>query len=140
MGIVTPSLGLNARAARLADKLAEEGPALGIRVSVLGNGLYFSQSQRGELVGGMGDPDEPEGVELGSTLRFMARFARGIANGVSRFLATNPFGPIYGRAAKSDPYSRAAQFSAAAWPNGARTVLIASAAPGISIPLLRCHR
>ena len=53
-------------------------PWLGPLVSVLGNGLYFSQSQRGELVGGMGDPDEPEGIELGTSLRFLARFARAI--------------------------------------------------------------
>jgi sarcosine oxidase subunit beta len=45
-------------------------------VSVLGNGLYFSQSQRGEIVGGLGDPTEPEGVVQGSTLRFLSRFAR----------------------------------------------------------------
>jgi sarcosine oxidase subunit beta len=51
-------------------------PWLDPLVSVLGNGLYFSQSQRGEIVGGMGDPDEPEGVTLGSTLRFLARFSR----------------------------------------------------------------
>jgi sarcosine oxidase subunit beta len=51
-------------------------PWLGPLVSVLGTGLYFSQSLRGELVGGMGDPDEPEGVVQGSTLRFLARFAR----------------------------------------------------------------
>ncbi len=51
-------------------------PWLDPLVSVLGNGLYFSQSQRGELVGGMGDPLEPEGVAQGSTLRFLARFAR----------------------------------------------------------------
>lgn len=48
-------------------------------VSVLGTGLYFSQSLRGEIVGGMGDPAEPEGLEMGSTLRFLARFARGLA-------------------------------------------------------------
>ncbi len=53
-------------------------PWLGPLVSVLEDGLYFSQSQRGELVGGMGDPAEPEGVEMGSTLRFLARFARAI--------------------------------------------------------------
>jgi sarcosine oxidase subunit beta len=53
-------------------------PWLGPLVSVLGSGLYFSQSQRGELVGGMGDPAEPEGVEQGSTLRFLARFSRAI--------------------------------------------------------------
>jgi sarcosine oxidase, subunit beta len=51
-------------------------PWLGPLVSVLGNGLYFSQSQRGEVVGGMGDPAEPEGLVQGSTLRFLARFAR----------------------------------------------------------------
>jgi sarcosine oxidase subunit beta len=53
-------------------------PWLDPLVSVLGSGLYFSQSQRGELVGGMGDPAEPEGVVQGSTLRFAARFARAI--------------------------------------------------------------
>ncbi len=51
-------------------------PWLDPLVSLLGSGLYFSQSQRGELVGGMGDPAEPEGVVQGSTLRFLARFAR----------------------------------------------------------------
>jgi sarcosine oxidase subunit beta len=51
-------------------------PWLGPLVSLLGTGLYFSQSLRGELVGGMGDPAEPEGVAQGSTLRFLARFAR----------------------------------------------------------------
>ncbi len=45
-------------------------------VSLLGTGLYFSQSLRGEIVGGMGDPEEPEGLAMGSTLRFLARFAR----------------------------------------------------------------
>ena len=53
-------------------------PWLDPLVSVLGSGLYFSQSQRGELVGGMGDPTEPEGLGAGSTLRFLARFARAI--------------------------------------------------------------
>jgi sarcosine oxidase, subunit beta len=51
-------------------------PWLDPLVSVLGNGLYFSQSQRGEIVGGMGDPLEPEGLAMGATLRFLARFAR----------------------------------------------------------------
>ena len=59
-------------------------PWLDPLVTVLGNGLYFSQSQRGELVGGMGDPREPEGVELGSTLRFLARFARAAVEVVPR--------------------------------------------------------
>ncbi len=53
-------------------------PWLGPLVSMLGTGLYFSQSGRGEIVGGMGDPREPEALEMGSSLRFLARFARGI--------------------------------------------------------------
>jgi sarcosine oxidase, subunit beta len=51
-------------------------PWLDPLVSLLGTGLYLSQSLRGEIIGGMGDPDEPEGVVQGSTLRFLARFAR----------------------------------------------------------------
>jgi sarcosine oxidase subunit beta len=51
-------------------------PWLGPLVATLGSGLYFSQTQRGEIVGGMGDPEEPEGADQGSTLRFLARFAR----------------------------------------------------------------
>jgi sarcosine oxidase subunit beta len=47
-------------------------------VSVLGKGLYFSQSLRGEIVGGMGDPEEPEGIDARSTLRFLSRFARAL--------------------------------------------------------------
>ncbi len=53
-------------------------PWLGPLVSSLGTGLYFSQSQRGEIVGGMGDPAEPPGVAHGSTLRFLARFSRAL--------------------------------------------------------------
>jgi sarcosine oxidase subunit beta len=48
-------------------------------VSVLGTGLYFSQSLRGEVVGGIGDAEEHQGLASGSTLRFLARFARGVA-------------------------------------------------------------
>ncbi len=50
-------------------------PFLGPMVSVLDEGLYFSQSMRGEIVGGMGDPDEPEGLSFESTFAFTARFA-----------------------------------------------------------------
>jgi sarcosine oxidase subunit beta len=55
-------------------------PWLGPLVSVLGQGLYFSQSLRGEIVGGMGDPEEPAGVDTSSTLRFLARFSRAISD------------------------------------------------------------
>jgi sarcosine oxidase subunit beta len=54
-------------------------PWLGPMVSVLGSGLYFSQSLRGEIVGGMGDPEEPVGLDNRSTLRFLARFSRAIS-------------------------------------------------------------
>jgi sarcosine oxidase subunit beta len=53
-------------------------PFLAPLVSVLGTGLYFSQSGRGEIVGGMGDPQEPEGIDSRSTLRFLARFSRAL--------------------------------------------------------------
>ncbi len=59
-------------------------PWLGPLVSVLGQGLYFSQSMRGEIVGGMGDPHEPPGLEMGSTLRFLARYSKAITDCVPR--------------------------------------------------------
>ncbi len=59
-------------------------PWLGPMVSNLGNGLYFSQSLRGEIVGGMADPKEPKGLHQGSTLRFLSRFARAITETIPR--------------------------------------------------------
>ena len=53
-------------------------PFLGPLVSVLDSGLYFSQSMRGELVGGMGNPREPSGMNLGSTVQFLARYAQAL--------------------------------------------------------------
>lgn len=53
-------------------------PFLGPLVSVLGNGLYYSQSGRGEIVGGISDPKEPPGLEMGSTLRYLVRYARAL--------------------------------------------------------------
>ena len=53
-------------------------PFVGPLVSVLDSGLYFSQSMRGELVGGMGDPDEPPGLNQRASLRFLARFSRAL--------------------------------------------------------------
>lgn len=51
-------------------------PFLGPLVSVLDSGLYFSQSMRGEIVGGMGDPMEPAALNMGSTLRFLSRYSQ----------------------------------------------------------------
>lgn len=59
-------------------------PFLGPLVSVLDSGLYFSQSMRGEIVGGMGDPREPAGLNQGSTLRFVARFSRALLEQLPR--------------------------------------------------------
>lgn len=53
-------------------------PFLGPLVSMLGTGLYFSQSMRGEIVGGMGDPDEPPGLNQESSARFLARYSRAL--------------------------------------------------------------
>ena len=53
-------------------------PFLGPLVSNLGSGLYFSQSMRGEIVGGMGDPLEPPGMNQQSSLRFLARYSRAL--------------------------------------------------------------
>jgi sarcosine oxidase subunit beta len=53
-------------------------PFLGPLVSILDTGLYFSQSMRGEIVGGMGNPFEPAGLELGSSSNFLARFSRAL--------------------------------------------------------------
>ncbi len=53
-------------------------PFLGPLVSVLDSGLYFSQSMRGEIVGGMGNPREPAALNQGSTAGFLSRFSRGL--------------------------------------------------------------
>ncbi len=53
-------------------------PWLGPMVSLLGAGLYFSQSMRGEIVGGMGDPNEPEGLTFDSSFGFATRFAKAV--------------------------------------------------------------
>jgi sarcosine oxidase, subunit beta len=59
-------------------------PFLGPLVTMLGTGLYFSQSMRGEIVGGMGDPGEPPGLNQTSSLRFLTRYARALTDLVPR--------------------------------------------------------
>lgn len=61
--------------------LSTEGlkPFLGPMVSVLDTGLYFSQSLRGELVGGIALPEpRQQDVQLSSTLTFVEVMARGM--------------------------------------------------------------
>jgi sarcosine oxidase subunit beta len=59
-------------------------PFLGPLVSVLDSGLYFSQSMRGEIVGGMGDPKEPGAMQLGSTMRFLSRYSTAMTELIPR--------------------------------------------------------
>ncbi|EYF01292.1 NAD(P)/FAD-dependent oxidoreductase [Chondromyces apiculatus] len=51
---------------------------LGPLVSDLSNGLYFSQSMRGEIVGGISNEDVPEGLDMGSSHRFLALYGRAL--------------------------------------------------------------
>lgn len=44
-------------------------------VADLSNGLYFSQSMRGEIVGGISNNDVPEGLDMGSSHRFLALYS-----------------------------------------------------------------
>ncbi len=37
-------------------------------------GIYFSQQRHGEIVGGIGDPDEPSSYNIKSSLKFVERF------------------------------------------------------------------
>ena len=62
-------------------------PFLGPLVAEIGSGLYFSQSMRGEIVGGIGQPDVPEGIDQGSSLRFLGRYARALTHRVPRLAA-----------------------------------------------------
>jgi sarcosine oxidase subunit beta len=59
-------------------------PFIGPLVSVLDSGLYFSQSMRGEIVGGMGDPKEPAGMNLGSSMRFLSRYSQALTEQLPR--------------------------------------------------------
>jgi len=47
-------------------------------VGDLGTGLYFSQSMRGEIVGGISNAAVPAGLDSKSSLRFLALYARSL--------------------------------------------------------------
>lgn len=51
-------------------------------VGDLDSGLYFSQSMRGEIVGGHGNARVPEGLDQSSSLRFLALYARSLTETV----------------------------------------------------------
>jgi len=47
-------------------------------VADLSNGLYFSQSMRGEIVGGVSNRDVPEGIDMDSSHRFLALYSKAL--------------------------------------------------------------
>jgi sarcosine oxidase subunit beta len=53
-------------------------PFLTPLVADLTDGLYFSQSTRGEIVGGISDPSPPPGPAQNSSVAFLARYARAL--------------------------------------------------------------
>lgn len=53
-------------------------------------------------------------------------FARGMAEGVDAFLASDPYRPLWERVAGATRYGTAAALSCDGWPDGARTVLLAT--------------
>lgn len=57
---------------------------------------------------------------------FRRNVAAGIATGVDRFLASDPFKPLYPRIAGEDRFATAAEVASEGWPDGADTVFLAS--------------
>jgi sarcosine oxidase subunit beta len=53
-------------------------PWLSPLVADLTDGLYFSQSTRGEIVGGIASDEVPEGIDQRSSYRFLALYARAL--------------------------------------------------------------
>jgi len=51
-------------------------------VADLSNGLYFSQSMRGEIVGGIGNDDVPDGLDMGSSHKFLGLYAKALVQTV----------------------------------------------------------
>jgi sarcosine oxidase subunit beta len=49
-------------------------------VADLGNGLYFSQSTRGEIVGGIGQPLLPDGLDQKSSYEFLGLYGRALVH------------------------------------------------------------
>jgi sarcosine oxidase, subunit beta len=47
-------------------------------VADLSNGLYFSQSMRGEIVGGISNHDVPPGLDMNSSHRFLALYGKAL--------------------------------------------------------------
>ena len=52
-------------------------------------GIYFSQQKHGEIVGGIGDPDEPSSYNIKSSLKFVERFTSVLGKIVPAFKNLN---------------------------------------------------
>lgn len=59
-------------------------PFLSPLVAELESGLYFSQSMRGEIVGGVSNERVPEGIDQQSSLLFLAKYARELTRTMPR--------------------------------------------------------
>ena len=51
-------------------------------VADLSNGLYFSQSTRGEIVGGISNHDVPDGIDMDSSAKFLALYSKALVRTV----------------------------------------------------------
>jgi sarcosine oxidase subunit beta len=51
-------------------------------VADLSNGLYFSQSTRGEIVGGISNHDVPDGIDMESSVKFLALYSKALVRTV----------------------------------------------------------
>jgi N-acetylmuramoyl-L-alanine amidase len=61
-----------------------------------------------------------------------SRYVTGVVNGVNRWMATNPFHPLYGRVAGATASGTAVSASRANSPSGASTILLSSVADPVS--------
>lgn len=68
----------------------------------------------------------PSDAALLKDYRFRRRLARGVARGVERWLAEDPYKPRFERIAGADRYDTAARISAATWPSGASAAVLVS--------------
>jgi sarcosine oxidase subunit beta len=59
-------------------------PWLGPLVADLTDGLYFSQSMRGEIVGGVSVDPVPDGIDQRSSVDFLAKYSRSLVRAVPR--------------------------------------------------------
>lgn len=67
----------------------------------------------------------PYDASLLKSPSFRRRIARGVAIGVTRWLAEDPYRPAYARLAGPDRFGTAAEISRAGWPAGAPAVVLA---------------